>query len=76
MRTLTIAMSDSEYAKFGLTSDRLTLLDFMNIVSRETMRQRLDESVAFAKKYGLSDLTMDEITAEVSAARKDAKSCN
>jgi hypothetical protein len=76
MRTLTIAMSDSEYDKFGLTSERLSLLDFMNIVSRETMRQRLNESVAFAEKYGLSDLTMAEITAEVNAARQDAKSRN
>jgi hypothetical protein len=76
MRTINISISDLEYNKFGLTSDKLSFSELVDIISRELSKQTLDESVALAEKYGLSKMTMDEITTEVKAVRQNAKANN
>jgi hypothetical protein len=76
MRTINISISDLEYNKFGLTSDKLSFSELVDIISRELSKQTLDESVALAEKYGLSKMTMDEITTEVKAVRQNAKADN
>lgn len=73
MRTLNIAISDIEYGRFGIPSEHLKFSDFIDIIGKELMRQNLDRSVALAEKYGLSSMTMDEITNEVKAVRKCKK---
>ena len=70
MKTLRISISDLEFSKFGLRSNELSFSDFIEIVSGELSKQRLQESLMLAKKYGLSEMTMDEITKEVKAVRK------
>jgi hypothetical protein len=74
MRTLNVVISDVEYNKFGLKTDDMAFSDFIDIVSKELMRQNLNSCVTLAEKYGLSAMTMDEITDEVKAVRKNAKS--
>ena len=69
MRTLNISISDLEYNKFGLKTDRLSFTEFMDIVNNELAKQTLNECVEFAEKYGLSKMTMDEISEEVKAVR-------
>lgn len=69
MRTLNIAISDIEYGRFGIPGEQLKFSDFVDIVSKELVRQNLDRSVALAEKYGLSSMTMDDITNEVNAVR-------
>lgn len=76
MRTLNVTISDIEYGKFAIPSEQLNFTDFIDIISRELMRQNLNRSVALAEKYGLSSMTMEEITNEVKAVRKNAKSCH
>ena len=73
MKTLNVSISDLEYNKFGIKNEKLTFSDFVDIVSRELTKQNLDKCVELAEKYGLSKLTMDEITAEIKATRSDAK---
>ena len=73
MRTLNIAISDVEYGKFGIPSEQLNFSDFIDIISRELIRQNLDRCVALAERYGLSSMTMDEISNEVKAVRQNAK---
>jgi hypothetical protein len=73
MKTLNIAISDIEYGLFGLPGERLNFTDFIDIVGRQLMRQNLNRSVALAEKYGLSSMTMEEITNEVNAVRQYAK---
>ena len=73
MRTLKISISDIEYNKFGLKQEQLSFTDFIELVSKELMRQNLNKCVELANKYGLSKMTMDEITNEVKAVRKNAK---
>jgi hypothetical protein len=72
MRTLNISISDLEFNKFGIKKDNLTFTEFVELISRELMRQNLNKCVELAEKYGLSTMTMDEINEEVKAVR-DAK---
>ncbi len=72
MRTLSINISDLEYEKFGIQNDQLSFSDFVDIISREISRQNLRKTVELSERYGLSGMTMDEISAEVKAARNHA----
>lgn len=76
MRTLNISISDIEYNKFGLKNEKLTFTDFVDIVSKELTRQNLNKCLELAEKYGLSKMTMDEITTEIKTVRHNAKSHN
>ena len=72
MRTLNIEISDLEYEKFGIKSNQLTFTDFVDMISRELSRQNLKKSLEPSERYGLSNMTMDEISAEVKAVRSNA----
>ena len=76
MRVLNVAISDIEYGKFGIPGEKLNFTDFVDIVGREFMRQNLNRTVALAEKYGLSSMTMEDITNEVKAVRRNAKGGN
>lgn len=76
MKTLSVSISDIEFNKFGIKSDKLNFTDFIDIVSKELMRQNLSKCIELADKNGLSALTMEEITSEVTACRRDAKNRN
>src|ERR1700761_3290579 len=69
MRTLNISISDIEYNKFGLKNEQLSFSEFIELVSNELARQNLIKSVELAEKYGLSSLTMADITNEVRTVR-------
>jgi hypothetical protein len=71
MRTISIDISDLEFQKFGLKADRLSFSAFVDIVSRELSRQNLAKTVELAERYGLSAMTMDEISNEVKAVRNN-----
>ena len=73
MKTLNVTISDIEYGMFGMTSEQLNFTDFVELVSRQLMRQNLNRCVELAEKYGLSQMTMEEITNEVKAVRRNAK---
>ena len=69
MRTISVSISDLEYNKFGLKGDQLSFTEFVDIISNELAKQTLNECVELAEKYGLSKMTMEEITEEVKAVR-------
>jgi len=73
MRTLNVSISENEYKRLGLKEESLTFSELFNLVSKEVVRQNLEKSVELAEKYGLSHMTMDEITEEVKAVRTHAK---
>ena len=74
MRTLNIAISDLEYGKFGFPGEQLNFKDFIDFISKELMRQNLNRCIEAAEKYGLSSMTMEDITKEVKAVRRNAQS--
>jgi hypothetical protein len=71
MRTINIDISDLEFQKFGLKADRLSFSDFIDIISRELSRQNLAKTVELAERYGISNMTMDEISNEVKVVRNN-----
>jgi len=71
MKTLNIAISDKEFNQLGLNSTELSLTQFVDIVSRELAKRRLNESVKLAEKHNLSTMTIDEIAKEVNAERRN-----
>ncbi|MDR0321221.1 MAG: hypothetical protein LBI28_06935 [Treponema sp.] len=73
MKTLNIAISDVEYTKFGITNNVLSFTDFIDMVSKELIKENLEATVSTANTYGLSSMTIDEITTEVQAVRQNAK---
>ena len=72
MRTLSIEISDLEYEKFGIKTEQLSFTDFIDMISREISRQNLKKSIQLSERYGLSSMTMDEISTEVKAVRNNA----
>lgn len=76
MKTLNIAISEIEYNKFGIKSENLNFADFVELINREIVRQNLNKCIELAEKYGLSTMTMDEISDEVKAVRRNAKNSN
>jgi hypothetical protein len=70
MKTISIQMSDVEYNTFGLSKDVFYFSEIANLIERQVARQALRRSVELAEKYGLSSMTMDEISAEVNAVRQ------
>ena len=73
MKTINVAISDVEYNKFGLKSTNISFSELIDIISREIVRQKINDSVDLAEKFGLSSMTMSDISKEVKAARENAK---
>jgi hypothetical protein len=76
MRTLNISISDIELDKFGIKKDKISFSELLDLVSKELSRQTLNKCVELSEKYGLSKMTMEDITKEVKAVRKHAKARN
>ncbi|MBO9618218.1 MAG: hypothetical protein J7539_04200 [Niabella sp.] len=70
MRTLSVAISDIEFNKFGIKKDHLTFSDLLDIVSRELGKENLKKAAELADQHGLSKMTMEDITEEVKATRR------
>ena len=64
MKTLNFSISEVEFNKFGLKQEQLSFTEFIDRVGKELMRQNLNKCVELSKKYGLSKMTMDEISNE------------
>lgn len=76
MRALNVSISDIEYQKFGLKDEEMNFTNFIDLISKELTRQNLNKCLELADKYGLSNMTMEEITSEVKAVRRNAKNRN
>jgi hypothetical protein len=70
MKTLNISISEADYRAFHIPTEQLHFTDFLEIIRREVFRQNLDKCVELAEKYGLSSMTMEEISQEVQAVRR------
>ncbi len=76
MRTLNVSISDAEFNKFGLQEDELTFTNLITLVRRQLMHENLNKCLELADKYGLSKMSMEEISEEVKAVRQNAKGRN
>ena len=69
MKSLNISISDIEFNKFGIKKESLSFSELVEIINRELIRQNLDKCLELSDKFGLSSMTMDEISQEVKAVR-------
>jgi len=72
MQTIQIKISNSDFQKYNLEGREIKFTDLVDLISREYARKALLECNEIAKQEGLSEMTMDEINAEIKAVR-DAK---
>ena len=73
MKTISVQMSEVEYDTYGLLKDRFYFSEIAGLIERQMARQALRRCVAIAERNGLSDMTMDEINAEINAVRQCKK---
>jgi cell division FtsZ-interacting protein ZapD len=76
MHTIKISISELDYNKFGFKKENLSFSEFVDIIQRHKMREKLLKSVQIAEKKGLSKMTMEEIDEEIKAVRNNAKGNN
>lgn len=69
MRTLQIKVSETDFQKYNLGNSEIKFTDLVEIIKREYARKALLECHEIAGKAGLSNMTMDEINAEINAVR-------
>lgn len=72
MQTIQIKISKTDLQKYNLESREIKFTYLVDLISREYARKALLECNEIAKQEGLSEMTIDEINAEIKAVR-DAK---
>jgi CRISPR/Cas system CMR-associated protein Cmr3 (group 5 of RAMP superfamily) len=72
MQTIQLKISNTDFQKYNLQGGEIKFTDLVDLISREYARKALLECNEIAKQEGLSEMTMDEINAEIKAVR-DAK---
>ena len=72
MKNLTITLTDAEYEKLGVNKETLSFAELFEIIKDEISKHNLNVVTELAAKYGISEMSMDEIDEEIKAVR-DAK---
>jgi predicted CopG family antitoxin len=72
MKNLTITISDAEFEKLGINKETLSFSELFEIIKDEISKQNLNVVTELAGKYGISEMTLEEINEEIKAVR-DAK---
>lgn len=75
MRTLSVAIPDMEFAKLGFTSEQISYDELLKRIKQEIVREALERTRSLAEAAGISDMSMEEINAEIQAIR-NAKTHN
>lgn len=70
MKTISVQISDLEYSTFGLSKNSFLFSEIVDLIEQQSARQALLRSVEMAERNGLSTMSMDEINAEIKAARQ------
>lgn len=74
MKTVQLKVSETDFLKYNLDNEsEMNFSDLVEKISLEYARQALLECNEIAQQVGLSEMTLDEINAEIQAVR-DAKS--
>ncbi|MBK7870085.1 MAG: hypothetical protein IPJ74_05020 [Saprospiraceae bacterium] len=72
MKTLNIVISEGDFDKYGFSTERLSFEELIAKINNELARQALLRAQEIAEQTGLSQMTLEEINAEIQAVR-DAK---
>ena len=70
MKTVQLRVNDTDFQKYNLEIDReIDFSDLVQKISLEYARKALLECNVIAQEVGLSDMTLEEINAEIKAVR-------
>lgn len=69
MRTVQIKISETDFQKYNLANGEIKFTDLVEMIRREYARKALLDCNQIAEQVGLSQITMDEINAEIKAVR-------
>lgn len=72
MKNLNVTITNEDFVKFSINKEKINFPELVQLIKNEISKQNLSFVTEIAEKYGLSEMTMDEINAEVKAIR-DAK---
>ena len=74
MKTIQVKVSETDFEKYNLENQKeIKFIDLVEKISLEYARKALLECNEIAEKTGLSNMTLEDINAEIKAVR-DAKS--
>lgn len=73
MKLLNVPIDEFEYAKLGLTSDTISFRDLKEKLNIDYAKEALIQCNDIAERTGLSQLSLEDINAEINAIR-NAKS--
>ncbi|GAB5466646.1 MAG: hypothetical protein Kapaf2KO_20820 [Candidatus Kapaibacteriales bacterium] len=71
MKTFSIQVTDIEYDQLGINKSILSLSELIEIIAKKINKQTLERSIQLAEKYGLSEMTAEEINEEVGTYRNE-----
>jgi hypothetical protein len=69
MQFINLQLSDFEFKQLGLNKNSLSFSELIEIISKRITKETLNKSIELAEKYGLSNMTLDEINEEIKAVR-------
>lgn len=69
MSTLTITFTDEQATRYGLAADLITLDQLVDKIKADIAQEALDKCHAIGEETGLSQLTLDDINAEIQSVR-------
>ena len=69
MKSVNIQLSDYEFNQLGLSKSTLSFSELIEIIEKKITKQTLEKSIRLANKYGLSEISMEEIDDEIKAYR-------
>jgi hypothetical protein len=69
MKTLSIRISEHDFNRLGFESSDLEWEALIKKIKAELAKEALQKSKSLAKLTGLSELTLEEINAEINAVR-------
>jgi len=73
MRTLSVSINESDFARLGFKGVNISFSELKEKLSIEYARNALAKCQRIAENSGLSEMTLDEINAEIRAVRSEVK---
>ena len=73
MITLSIPITEKEFSKLGLDTNKISYNDLKEKMNIEIIKDALLKCNEIAKRSGISDMTSEEIDQEIKEVRKNAK---
>jgi hypothetical protein len=74
MKTISVQISDADYDMLKLSKEEMFYSEFKDILEQQLAREALANCVKLAKETGVSDMTLEDVDAEVSAGRYELSS--